>query len=233
MPRSVTQLVRILTGEFMSIEVIGAGFGRTGTLSLKFALEKLGFDKCYHMMEVQMHPEHVEVWKELADGKLPDWGALFDGYKASVDWPSAQFWREQLAAYPDAKVILSRRDPDKWYASVMNTIWAASKARLAQDEADGTNGADMVFKVVWDGVFDRRMDDKDHVIACYEAHNQAVIDEVPPEKLLVYEPGQGWEPLCEFLSVPVPDEDYPRVNTTEEFTERWQSIAAEAKSKRS
>ena len=106
----------------MSIKVIGAGFGRTGTLSLKFALEKLGFDKCYHMMEVQMHPEHVQIWRDLNRGIAPDWQALFAGYQASVDWPSCNYWREQMTAFPEAKVLLSRRDPDKWYASVMNTI---------------------------------------------------------------------------------------------------------------
>ena len=106
----------------MSIKVIGAGFGRTGTLSLKFALEKLGFDKCYHMMEVQLHPEHVQAWLEASRGTLPDWDRLFAGYQASVDWPSCNFWREQMRAFPEAKVILSRRDPEQWYASVMNTI---------------------------------------------------------------------------------------------------------------
>ena len=106
----------------MRVKVIGAGFGRTGTLSLKYALEKLGFDKCYHMMEVQMNPAHLQVWQDLAKGIQPDWQALFDGYQATVDWPTCNYWREQLAVYPDAKVILSRRDSQKWYDSVMNTI---------------------------------------------------------------------------------------------------------------
>lgn len=217
----------------MSIKVIGAGFGRTGTLSLKFALEKLGFDKCYHMMEVQMNPGHVDVWRDLAKGIEPDWQKLFEGYQASVDWPSCNFWREQLRAFPDAKVLLSRRDPEKWYASVMNTIWPASQANAKNEHPAAQAGSALAYEVIWDRVFDRRMDDKAHVIAVYEAHNQQVIDEVPPEKLLVYEPGQGWEPLCGFLDVPVPDEDYPRVNTTEEFKERWEKIDAEARDKSS
>lgn len=217
----------------MSIKVIGAGFGRTGTLSLKFALEKLGFDKCYHMMEVQMNPGHVDVWRDLAKGIEPDWQKLFEGYQASVDWPSCNFWREQLRAFPDAKVLLSRRDPEKWYASVMNTIWPASQANAKNEHPAAQAGSALAYEVIWDRVFDRRMDDKAHVIAVYQAHNQQVIDEVPPEKLLVYEPGQGWEPLCGFLDVPVPDEDYPRVNTTEEFKERWEKIDAEARDKSS
>ncbi len=215
----------------MTIEVIGAGFGRTGTLSLKFALEKLGFDKCYHMMEVQFHPEHVQIWRDAARGINPDWEALFQGYRASVDWPSANFWREQMAAFPQAKVLLTRRDPEKWYDSVMNTIWPASQANAASDDPRARIGAEMSHEVIWDRVFDRRMDDKAHVIACYEAHNQDVIDSVPAEQLLVYEPGQGWEPLCNFLDVAVPNEDYPRVNSTDEFKERWAQISASANDK--
>lgn len=205
----------------MSIDVIGAGFGRTGTLSLKYALEKLGFDKCYHMLEVQNNPGHVQTWRDAAAGTEPDWHQLFQGYKASVDWPSCNYWREQMAAFPDAKVILSRRDSEKWYASVMNTIWRVTQHGAQQQDPRARVGSEMAYEVIWDAVFDRRMDDKDHVIACYEAHNQQVIDEVPDDKLLVYEAGQGWQPICEFLGVPIPDEDYPRVNTTEEFTERW------------
>ena len=213
----------------MSIKVIGAGFGRTGTLSLKFALEKLGFDKCYHMMEVQMNPGHVDAWRDLAKGIEPDWQQLFEGYQASVDWPSCNFWREQLRAFPDAKVLLSRRDSEKWYASVMNTIWPASQANAKNEHPAAQAGSALAYEVIWDRVFDRRMDDKAHVIAVYEAHNQQVIDEVPADKLLVYEPGQGWEPLCEFFDLPVPAEEYPRVNTTEEFKERWEKIDAEAR----
>ncbi len=216
----------------LSIKVIGAGFGRTGTLSLKFALEKLGFAKCYHMMEVHLNPSHTQIWRDAASGKLPDWVSLFDGYQASVDWPSCNFWREQLQAFPAAKVILTRRDPNKWYDSVMNTIWLATQANAKRDDAGAANGAAMAYEVIWDPVFERRMDDKDWVIAQYEAHNQAVIDGVPSDQLLVYEPGEGWQPLCQFLDVSVPDEEYPRVNSTEDFQAQWQKIAAQASADR-
>jgi Sulfotransferase domain len=205
----------------MSIKIIGAGFGRTGTLSLKFALEKLGFGKCYHMMEVHMNPEHSQHWRGLAKGVEPDWHALFEGYQASVDWPSCNFWREQLRAFPDAKVLLSRRDPEKWYASVMNTIWPTSKANANSEDPGAKAFGTLAYEVIWDPVFGRNMEDKDHVIACYEAHNQSVIDEVPPEKLLVYEIGEGWEPICTFLGAAVPPDDYPRVNSTEDFKANW------------
>lgn len=213
----------------MSVKVIGAGFGRTGTLSLKFALEKLGFDKCYHMMEVAQNPSHRQHWLDIAAGKAVDWHALFSGYQATVDWPSANFWQEQMAAFPDAKVLLSRRDPDNWYDSVMNTIWKFSHAGESSDDPERQRGAELAFKVIWEPVFDRRMDDRAHVISIFEAHNQKVIDTVPADKLLVYQPGDGWQPLCEFLDVPVPDEDYPRVNSTEEFTSRWEKVNEQAK----
>lgn len=217
----------------MTIKVIGAGFGRTGTLSMKYALEMLGFVKCYHMMEVGMHPTHTQVWLDLAHGKEIGWETLFDGYQASVDWPSANFWREQMAAYPEAKVLLTLRDPDRWYDSVMNTIWKVSSGNRDNPDKRAQASAKFAFDVIWDRVFDGRMEDKAHVLACYEAHNQEVIDTVPDDMLLVYEPGQGWEPLCEFLEVPVPAEDYPHVNSTDEFTERWQKISEEAEKARS
>ena len=193
----------------------------------------LGFDKCYHMMEVHLNPTHAQIWKDLADGIEPDWHELFEGYQASVDWPSCNFWREQMVAFPEAKVILTRRDPEKWYTSIMNTIWPSSKAGAASEDPAAKLRSSMVFGLIWDGIFDGRMDDKDFVISQFEKHNQQVIDEVPAAKLLVYEPGDGWEPLCEFLQVPVPEVEYPRVNSTEDFRAQWDKIAKQAKEKRS
>ncbi len=204
----------------MAIEVIGAGFGRTGTLSLKHALEMLGFAKCYHMLEVHQNPGHRALWSAAHRGEPVDWAALFEGYRASVDWPSCNFWRQQLAAFPDARVLLSRRDPDRWYESVMNTIYASSKAGLEADDEATRAAAKWAFEIIWDPLFGGRMDDAGHVKAVYQRHNQDIIDSVPAERLLVFEAAEGWEPLCRFLGVPVPDEPYPRVNTTEEFRER-------------
>ena len=209
----------------MTIEVIGAGFGRTGTLSLKFALETLGFDKCYHMMEVMLNEGHVAQWRQAAQGEKIEWHDLYQGYRATVDWPSASFWRELRFVYPDAKVILTLRDSERWYTSVMNTIWKLSSTALEQGESRGDQEmierALMGREVIWDGVFGGRMKDKNHVIKCFEQHNQEVIDSVPQEQLLVYRPGDGWKPLCEFLQKPVPDAKYPRVNSTEEFLGIW------------
>lgn len=213
----------------MTIKVIGAGFGRNGTLSLKHALERLGFVKCYHMMELDLDKNEDLAWLALARGEPVDFDALFDGYQASVDWPSCNFWREQMAWYPDAKVILSERDPERWYESIMNTIYASSKAFRESEDPLMQRRSRMVFEVVWDGLFDGRLDDKAHVIDVYLRHNQQVKDEVPPEKLLVFESSQGWAPLCEFLGVPVPDEPYPRVNTTEDFRAMVKARMAQAR----
>lgn len=197
------------------MKVIGAGFGRTGTYSLKHALEQLGFDKCYHMWEVA--EGHHAIWSDANQGKPVDWDSLFEGFQATLDFPSCNFWREQATHFPDAKVLLSLRDPDSWYDSVMNTIYPASRASLESDDPNMKQFGEWLFELIWRRVFDDRMDDRAHVIAKFNEHNQAVIDEVPPERLLVFEAKDGWEPLCNFLEVPVPEDPYPRMNTTEEF----------------
>ncbi|MFU8816232.1 MAG: sulfotransferase family protein [Pseudomonadales bacterium] len=201
----------------MSLEVIGAGFGRTGTMSLKLALEKLGFDKCYHMMEVFQHPDHVALWQQATRGEPIGWDGLYRGYRASVDWPACNFWEIQLAHYPGAKVILSERDPKRWYQSVMNTIYPASIAAKESAEAAVQTWAEMAFELIWDGTFHGRVEDEDHAIDVYLAHNEYVKKHTPADQLLVFEASQGWGPLCEFLRREIPDEPYPRVNSTEEF----------------
>ncbi len=199
------------------LKVIGAGFGRTGTLSLKSALQTLGFDKCYHMMEVRQHPEHVETWRRAHLGESVNWDELFAGYQATVDWPSCNLWREQLAAYPDAKVILSLRDPESWYASVMNTIYPSSKQNLESEDPQRQAAGRWAMEIVWDRLFGGRMEDQDHVIDVFNKHNQDVMQSLGPDQLLVFEASHGWAPLCKFLGVPVPDTPYPRSNSTEEF----------------
>ena len=111
----------------MTLDVIGAGFGRTGTMSLKVALEELGFGPCYHMSEVFAHPEHVELWRAAAQGKEVDWEQIFGGYRATVDWPACSFYGELMEKYPDAKVILTVRDPQRWYESAYNTIYTMTR----------------------------------------------------------------------------------------------------------
>jgi hypothetical protein len=204
----------------MTIEVIGAGFGRTGTLSLKLALERLGFNRCYHMMEVFAQPGHVSRWLQATRGEPIDWDDLYPGYAATVDWPSCNFWQPLLENYPQGRVILSERDPQAWYRSVMSTIWPSSLAARESAEPTMQAWAEMAFELIWDGTFHGRIEDEAHAIDVYLAHNEHVKRHAPTDRLLVFEASQGWGPLCEFLGRPVPDEPYPRVNSTEDFQAR-------------
>ncbi len=217
----------------MALEVVGAGFGRTGTLSLKLALERLGFAKCYHMMEVHQHPEHTKVWSKAFRKEPVDWDALFEGYRAAVDWPSCNWWREHADYYPDSKVILSTRDPDRWYESVCNTIYASTQDALRSEDPLVRARGQWAEDLIWQPLFGGRMHDKAHVIAVLQAHEAEVKATIPEDRLLVFEAASGWGPLCEFLGRPIPDDPYPRVNTTEDFRARVRSASLQAGTTRS
>jgi hypothetical protein len=201
----------------MSLSVIGAGFGRTGTLSIKMALEQLGLGRCYHMVEVFDHPPHVAVWRAAAEGKPTDWDALFAGYGAAVDWPVCHFWRQLMAHFPRAKVLLTVRDAERWYQSAHDTIYQAMIRPLPVDNPETRAQREMAVKIVLEDTFGGRFADRAHAIAVYARHNAEVRRTVPPDRLLVYEPGEGWEPLCRFLDRPVPAEPFPKVNSSEDF----------------
>lgn len=213
----------------MSLKVIGAGFGRTGTLSLQAALEELGFSCCYHMQEVLTHPAHAPVWSAARRGEPVDWDTLFAGYQAAVDWPPCAFYSALLCRYPDAKVILTIRDPDKWYESARQTIYYARNAFPAWAAwflPPMRRFTRMLDDVVWVGTFLGRFADKEHALAVFDRHNEEVRRTVPPDRLLVYEVSQGWGPLCAFLGVPVPkDKPFPRLNDTAEFRSRIRKAA--------
>lgn len=199
----------------MTLKVIGAGLGRTGTMSLKFALEHIGFGPCYHMIEFFAHvPTQLPLWLAAAAGH-PDWDAVFDGYASTVDYPGCTYWRELLAHWPEAKVILTVRDPDSWFESANSTVLApAMRERLANTP----------LKAFFDSTvhrdFDERIADREFMTDYFRRWNEAVIAEVPADKLLVFQAKDGWQPLCEFLGVPVPPEPYPRVNSREDISER-------------
>lgn len=211
----------------MTLKVIGAGFGRTGTLSLKAALDELGLGPCYHMVEVNARPEHDAMWLALARGDASDWRPMLKGYASTVDWPTTYFWKELAAANPDARIILTVRDPEAWYRSAAATIFARmlefealrSDPAAAVDEARRRH-MEMVNTIVVEKTFGGLLD-KAHAIAVFNAHNADVRRSVPREKLLVYDPGEGWEPLCAFLGLPVPATPYPKVNTTDDFVVRF------------
>jgi hypothetical protein len=197
------------------MEIIGAGFGRTGTLSLQTALEELSFGPCYHMLEVFKHPGHIKQWQAAAEGKPVNWRAFLDGYRAGVDYPLAGFYRELMAAYPDAKVILTVRDPDRWYESTIQTIYKGTiiPPWLLRQIPPFRGIRDMINAAIWDRLFDGRFEDRVHAIRVFEEHIAEVRRVVPPEKLLVFEVREGWQPLCDFLSVPVPDKAFPHINS--------------------
>jgi hypothetical protein len=202
----------------MSLKVVGAGFGRTGTLSLKVALERIGFGPCYHMVEVFPRPEHVAMWHRLAFEQSMDWDEIFRGFGATVDWPAARWWREIAAHFPDAKVLLSVRDPEAWYKSVTDTIYQPMKSPAPDGVPELVRlQSEMARKAILDETFDNRFEDKAHAIEVFQKHNQAVRDTIDPTRLLVFDVREGWGPLCRFLEVPVPDEPFPRLNDTATF----------------
>jgi hypothetical protein len=208
----------------MTLKVIGAGLGRTGTLSLKLALEHIGFGRCYHMSEMlaQMRT-HLPLWLEAARG-YPNWGAIFAGYLSTCDYPACTYWRELAATYPEAKIVLTTRDPDSWFDSVSATIFS-------RDHRGHFEGNPLMAEFFERTVFNEvgpLLGDRAAMTAYFDRWNQAVIDEVPPGRLLVYQARDGWEPLCAFLGVPVPAESYPRVNSREEMTERTGEIDMDA-----
>ncbi len=195
----------------MALKVIGAGFGRTGTSSLKLALERLGFGPCYHMSEVLLVKGRLDQWLQAVNG-APDWDAIYDGYAAAVDWPTATYWRELAEHYPDAKIILSSRDPEKWFASTQETILSPQMWAMME----GTRFGDMAAKAI-NALFDHKIHDHDTLLRVFAENEAAVKAAIPPERLLVFEAKDGWAPLCDFLGVATPDEPYPRVNSKEEM----------------
>ena len=198
----------------MTLSVISAGFGRTGTMSLKLALEELDLGPCHHMIEVIHNGEaQVPLWNAALAGK-PDYAAIYDGYKSAVDWPTAAFWQNVADTYPDAKVILSTRSAESWYTSISETILATVWAPETWPP-QATEWCKMVSKVLERSFGDAR--EKDELIATFHAHEANVKATVPPERLLVHSAKDGWGPLCAFLEVPVPLTPYPRTNSKEEF----------------
>ena len=198
----------------MALSVIGAGLGRTGTLSLKQALETLGVGRCYHMTEVFPDPAAPRKWLRAILGEMEDWEDIFAGYGATVDWPGCHYYRELARRYSAAKVVLSVRDPDQWYDSARATILSDETAASVV----GTPAQTLVENVVY-GTFDRRLDDRAHCIAAFERHNAAVQAKIPAERLLVYDVAEGWGPLCDFLGLPVPETAFPTANSRESFHE--------------
>lgn len=214
----------------MALELIGAGMPRTGTLSQKEALEMLGFAPCYHWVNILADLDSVEVWNRAIDGEGP-WDEVFGDFKATVDWPGGFFWRELMEAYPEAKVLLSVRDPEAWEPSFRETVWDMghgdalihhlSSARAKVDPR-WARYVQLVDRMFWspEGTFAAGHATPGQLMEGFVKHNEEVNRVVPPERLLVWEVKEGWEPLCEFLGVEVPDQPMPHANDRETFLGR-------------
>ena len=200
----------------MALKVIGAGFGRTGTRSLKTALELLGFGRCYHMVEVMKTPSHLRCWADIMRGGKADWETLFRGYQSTMDWPVAAYYKDLVTVYPESKVLLTVRDPESWHRSVMSTIYQAGRGffhRFTRIIPSVHHFLDAMEKAIWQGVFHNRLHDKAYAVEIFKNHIEEVKRIVPRERLLIFEARQGWDPLCSFLNVPVPvNKPYPHKN---------------------
>lgn len=205
----------------MAIKIIGAGVGRTGTYSLKLAINQLGFGPCHHMEEVLKNGgTQVPLWSETVNGNA-NWSSNYDGFNSAVDWPTAGFFRELIKEYPTAKFILTERSPENWADSFGSTIYKLVEGKDKAPEKMH-NWLNMVIEVLTKSGFPLGLD-RDGLMNGFIAHNKAVRETIPEEQLLVYQVKDGWEPLCKFLDVPVPNDPFPRTNNREEF---WELVNA-------
>jgi hypothetical protein len=198
------------------LKLINAGLGRTGTTSLQVALDRLGYGPCYHMFDIFRSEERQKQWEKIVcDGQPPDWEAVFDGYTTIVNGPSSVYYQQMMAAFPGSKILLTIRDPERWYQSTYDTLFQFAVKGREDPPEEGTTRARMLRltnTLTWDSLFDGRFADKEHAIEVYHNHNQEVMRAIDPDDLLVYDVKQGWQPLCEFLGVDMPSEDFPHVN---------------------
>ncbi len=203
-----------------TMQLIGAGLPRTGTTSLQAALQRLGFGPCYHMVELYKRPGHARRWRAVAEGGAHAWAPIFEGYRATVDFPACLFYEELMVDFPDARVLLSVRDPERWYESTQATIAQLPTTfpwwlrRLLPRVDDLLHVAEQLF---WQGFFEDHFEERAAAIARFQQWNAEVQRRVPPERLLVYDVKEGWEPLCAFLGVPVPDEPFPHLNDSRQL----------------
>ncbi|SDB51528.1 hypothetical protein SAMN03097699_1845 [Flavobacteriaceae bacterium MAR_2010_188] len=205
----------------MAINIIGAGVGRTGTYTLRLALNQLGHGPCHHMEEVVKNMDvQVSLWSETLKGNT-NWSAIYHGYNSAVDWPTAGFYRELIKEYPMAKFILTERSPESWADSFGSTIYKLVEGR---DEAPDKmhNWLNMVNQVLTKTGFPDGLG-RDELIKGFIAHNKAVRETIPEAQLLIFQVKDGWEPLCKFLDLPVPNQPFPRTNNREEF---WELVNA-------
>lgn len=202
----------------MTLSVIGPGFGRTGTMSLQRALTELGLGPCHHMEEVMGRPEQWPYWRAVAAREQVDFAQVFAGFGAQVDWPGADYWRELMTINPDAKVVLSVRPEDKWWASFSDTI---GPFMANMDKMSLPPPVKEMFGIMVELIGHRTIGgnwmNKETALAAYRRRIAEVKAEVPAERLLVFDVAEGWGPLCAFLGKPVPATPFPRTNAKDDF----------------
>lgn len=201
----------------MSLSVINAGFGRTGTMSIKIALEKLGFGPCHHMEEVFKNPAQLPYWQKAANGEVMDWDEVFKGYSSAVDWPSGHYWRALAEFYPESKVLLSVRPAEHWWSSYSETIKKLLEIRNEIPDEHPRSILNMADQIITQQTFNGSAEHKDHVLAAYQKRIDEVKAAIPADRLLIFQVSEGWAPLCEFLKAPIPETDFPRSNAKVEF----------------
>ncbi len=203
----------------MALRVVGAGLGRTGTSSLKLALEMLLGGRCYHMSELHSRPEDLPRWEQALAGEPVEWEAVFAHFVATLDWPGASFWPELTAAYPDALVLLSRRaSAADWWVSMEKTIVALLRAPLPEDDPQLARQRRLTRAILTQRL-DERWWERERALAAYERHNERVRSALPADRLIEWVAGDGWGPLCARLGLPEPQEPFPHLNTAPEFRE--------------
>jgi hypothetical protein len=199
----------------MTLRVVGAGLPRTGTHSLRLALEHLLGGACYHMSVIPGHPFDLgEGWNRALAGDAPDWDQMLHGYVATVDWPASSFWRELSEANPQALVLLSMRDSaETWWQSADATILPVARMALAPGWNEGRGLLDLLERFTGT----EQWDDPATLMAAYERHNAEVRQSVPQPRLLEWQASEGWAPICRALGVPVPDIPFPWTNRREDW----------------
>lgn len=204
----------------MTLKIIGAGLGRTGTASAKLALEQLGFGPCYHMGEILGNLSFVPLWEAVGEGN-PDWDTIFEGYQSGVDYPTCTYWRELMDFYPEAKVILTVRDANSWFDSVNTTIMSPECVNWIY-----SGPMEKFFRTCVYGTIGEpeQLYDRAFMTAYFDQWVKNVVDIVPAERLLVFHVKEGWEPLCRFLDIPVPNAEFPRVNSREDTLASLQAM---------
>ena len=204
------------------LKLLGAGFPRTGTMSTKAALEQLGLGSCYHFITQFERPQDADVWLAAAEGRDVDWQALFADFGCAVDWPQSAFYKRLMEVYPDAKVLLNVRDAEAWYTSISTTVYPASRSGLSAPAGTMLNtAARAIDGLGWQGIFHGRFEEKEYALSIFEQWNREVQEYVPADRLLVWSVKEGWEPLCHFLGLPVPDAPFPHLNDAETFQQRF------------